>query len=173
MYEEENNFWTGLTRASKAGQNLLYRHDESNERTISRGHPSLVSLGQLLAGRAGLTLITLLVMCDAKVKSDSNLGLLVVPLKKRACSVHCCAYKVHVPTHTYIQECICRWGFPEMLRHRKIPAHAFSHWANNIGPRPPHDTHTAVCRWLTFRPHNSNCLLKLPASRKHDGRIST
>ncbi len=27
-------FCTGLTRAAKAGQNLLYRHDEPNETTI-------------------------------------------------------------------------------------------------------------------------------------------
>jgi hypothetical protein len=64
VYGEENNIlYCELSRAVKAEQNLLYRHDKPNEptkegslsfvllespftsvSTVSRGHPSLVSL---------------------------------------------------------------------------------------------------------------------------------
>jgi hypothetical protein len=63
VYSEEKIFCTGPTRAAKAEQNLFYLHDKPNElvkkgplsfvffespftsvSTVSRGHPSLVSL---------------------------------------------------------------------------------------------------------------------------------
>jgi hypothetical protein len=68
VYGEEKIFCTGMTRAAKAEKNILYRHDNPNEptkegplsfvlsespftsvSTISRGHPSLVTLRGILS----------------------------------------------------------------------------------------------------------------------------
>jgi hypothetical protein len=127
--------------------------------------------GQLLAGRAGITLITNDVTRRCRWLYSSLQSVVNGNVEKKEHALCTAVHKVHVPTHTYIQECICRWGFPACyVTEKSLPTH---HWANNIGPRPPPMTHIQVPRRLTFWPHSPKCPLQRPASRKHDIRASS